>query len=454
MRYFDKGKEQERLEPEIPEDDLDFVTDANAAILANTPKGGRKILLGGSAFIVIMLSWAGIAEIDEVTKGEGKVIPSSQIQVIQNLEGGILAEIRIKEGQTVEKEQVLLRIDDTRYGAKLRGSRIQLLALEAKSARLKAEANGRKTFKTPKVVAKEAPKLGRQEQDLFKSRQSELKAGTDILKQQVEQKKQEVQELKAKEKQLSRSHALAQKQLDISKPLVRQGAVSEVEVLKIEREVAQLQGDLDATRLSIPRVRSTLKEARQKVNERRLHFRNKARAEYNEVIAELEPLKQSGEALEDTVRRTHVRSPVRGTVKQLLINTVGGVIQPGAELVEIVPLEDTLLIEAKIRPQDIAFLRPGQEATIKFTAYDFAIYGGLTAKVEHISADTIADERGDSFYLVRLRTETNFLGTEAKPLPIIPGMISEVDVLTGKKTILNYLLKPVLRAKNRALSER
>ena len=454
MRYFDRGKQEERLEPEIPEDDLDFVSDANAAILANTPKGGRKILIGAAAFFGIMLFWASVAEIDEVTKGEGKVIPSSQVQIIQNLEGGILQEIMIKEGQTVQKNQVLLRIDDTRFGAKLRGSKMQRYALEAKSARLRAEAEGRKSFAIPTEVIKSAPKLGRQEQDLFRSRQNQLKATIDILNQQVAQKKQEVSELKAKEKQLSRSHALAQKQLNISKPLVRQGAVSEVEILKLEREVAQLQGDLDATRLSIPRVRSTLKEARQKVHERELQFQNEARTEYNEVIAELAPLKESEAAQEDTFRRTSVRSPVRGTVKQLLINTVGGVIQPGADLVEIVPLEDTLLIEAKIRPQDIAFLRPGQEATIKFTAYDFAIFGGLTAKVEHISADTIADEKGNSFYLVRLRTEQNYLGTDIKPLPIIPGMVAEVDVLTGKKTILNYLLKPVLRAKHRALSER
>lgn len=442
------------MEPEIPEDDLDFVSDANAAILANTPKGGRKILLGAGAFFGIMLFWASVAEIDEVTKGEGKVIPSSQVQIIQNLEGGILQEIMIKEGQTVNKNQVLLRIDGTRSGAKLRGTKMERYALEAKSARLKAEADGQTSFAIPTEVIKNAPKLGRQEQELFRSRLEQLKAAIDILKQQVSQKKQEVSELEAKSKQLSRSHALAKKELNITKPLVKKGAVSEVEILKLEREVAQLRGDLDATRLSIPRVKSTLQEARQKVEERKLQFQNEARGEYNETIARLEPLKESGAALEDTFRRTHVRSPVRGTVKQLLINTVGGVIQPGADLVEIVPLEDTLLIEAKIRPQDIAFLRPGQEATIKFTAYDFAIFGGLTAKVEHISADTIADEKGNSFYLVRLRTDRNYLGTEAKPLPIIPGMVAEVDVLTGKKTILNYLLKPVLRAKHRALSER
>ena len=454
MRFFNKGKDEERLEPEIPEEDLNFVTDANAAILANTPKGGRIMLLGAAGFIFTMLAWASIAEIDEVTKGEGKVIPSSQVQVVQNLEGGILSEILIKEGQTVSKDQVILRIDDTRFSSSLKESRLQILAMMAKAARLKAEADGKKDLKLPEEVEKEAAKLGRQERRLFESRKNELKAGIDILKQQVSQRKQEVAELQAKKKQLSRSYSLAKKELTISRPLLKQGAISEVELLRLERQVADLQGQLDAARLSIPRIQSTLDEARQKVSEMELRFRNEARGEYNDVAAELDRISESSVALEDRVRRTSVRSPVRGTIKQILINTVGGVIQPGAELVEIVPLEDTLLIETKIRPQDIAFLRPGQEATIKFTAYDFAIYGGLTAKVEHISADTIADEKGDSYYQVRLRTEKNYLGTEADPLPIIPGMVAEVDVLTGKKTILDYILKPVLRAKDRALSER
>jgi membrane fusion protein, adhesin transport system len=454
MRFFDKDRKEERLEPEIPEEDLNFITDANAAILANTPKGGRVILLAAAAFITTMLSWASIAEIDEVTKGEGKVIPSSQVQIVQNLEGGILSEILVKEGQTVSKDQVLLRIDDTRFSSSLRESRLQILAMMAKAARLKAEADGETKFTLPPEVVKEAPKLGNQEQSLFESRLRELKASTDILTQQVTQRKQEVAELRAKEKHLTISHANARKELNLKRPLANKGAISPVEILQVESRVAELQGELEATRLAIPRVQSTLKEARQKVEEAKLRFRNEARAQYNEVAPELERISESSVALEDRVRRTSVRSPVRGTVKQLLINTVGGVIQPGAELVEIVPLEDTLLIETKIRPQDIAFLRPGQEATIKFTAYDFAIYGGLTAKVEHISADTIADEKGDSYYQVRLRTEKNFLGSETKPLPIIPGMVAEVDVLTGKKTILDYLLKPVLRAKDRALSER
>ncbi|MBF0255795.1 MAG: HlyD family type I secretion periplasmic adaptor subunit, partial [Gammaproteobacteria bacterium] len=420
---------------DIPHEDLDYISDANAAILASTPKGGRIMLLATAAFFTIILIWAGVAEIDEVTKGEGKVIPSSQVQIVQNLEGGILSEIMIKEGELVAKNQIMLRIDDTRFSSSLRESRMQYLSLLARAARLQAEADHKDSFDTPAAVLTEAPHIGIQEHDLLKSKHSELQATLNILRQQVDQRSLEVGELEAKEKQLARSLALAEKELEISRPLIAKGAISEIQVLRLERQVADLQGELDTLQIAIPRARSAMSEAQQKVTESQLKFRNQARKEYNEIRAELDQLDASSVALEDRVQRTAVRSPVRGTVKQLLVNTVGGVIQPGAELVQIVPLEDTLLIETKIRPQDIAFLRPGQEATIKFTAYDFAIYGGLKAAVEHISADTIADEKGDSFYLVRLRTDRNYLGSEADPLPIIPGMVAEVDVLTGKKTI-------------------
>ncbi len=441
-------------EANLTDEDLDFVSDAKAAILASSPRGGRLILYGALTFFVLMLAWANFAEIDEVTKGEGKVIPSSQVQIVQNLEGGILSEIRIKQGQTVKKGQIILRIDDTRFASSLKESRLQYLALKAKAARLQAQADLAESYITPPEVAKEAPILGQQEQRLFASKKNELGATMDILDQQVRQRQQEVAELKAKEKQLDRSLGLAQKELDISRPLISKGAISKVEVLRLERQVADLEGGLEASRLAIPRLGSALDESRQKVGETRLKFQNEARSELNETVAELERLTESNVALRDRVQRTAVRSPVSGIVKQLLINTLGGVIQPGDKLVEIVPLEDTLLIETKIRPQDIAFLRPEQPATIKFTAYDFAIYGGLSAKVEQISADTIADDKGDNYYMVNLRTEKNSLGSKEDPLPIIPGMMAEVDILTGKKSILDYLLKPVLRAKERALRER
>jgi adhesin transport system membrane fusion protein len=230
--------------------------------------------------------------------------------------------------------------------------------------------------------------------------------------------------------------------------------MSPVEILRLKRSVNDLKGDMDANRLAIPRIRAMLAEVRQKIDEQQVRFKTEATTQLSEVRAELERTKESLFSSEDRVTRTQVRSPVKGTIKQLKINTVGGVIQPGMDLIEIVPIEDNLLIEAHIRPADIAFLRPGQEAMIKLTAYDFSIYGGLPAKLERISADTITNDNDESFYLIYLRTEQNYLDSSKGPLSIIPGMTASVDILTGKKSVLDYLLKPIIKAQNEALRER
>jgi len=239
----------------------------------------------------------------------------------------------------------------------------------------------------------------------------------------------------------------------VTRPLRDQGAVSEVEVLRLQRQVNDLRGELDETKLAIPRARAELAEAEQRQVELDAGFRKEVRAELNEVSAELNAFNASNVALEDRVRRTQVRSPIRGVVKSLSVRTVGGVVQPGMDLVEIVPVGESLLVEAKVNPRDIAFLRPGLPAKVKLTAYDFAIYGGLEAQVEHISADTFIEENGDPYYLVRVRTTEPTLVKDGKPFSIMPGMTAEVDILVGEKTLLSYLLKPVLRARENALRE-
>ena len=402
---------------------------------------------------VFAVIWASISEIEEVTRGEGRVIPSQQIQVVQNLEGGILSEILVNVGQVVEKDQLLLKIDDTRFSAPFQESRYRYLALKAKVARLKAETEGTE-FSMPKEEAEENPEITARERDLFESRRKSFETEIAILTEQAQQRQQELMELEARKQQLSRSSAMLNKELAMTKPLVSQGAVSQVELLRLEREANTLQGELESTKLLIPSVQSKLAESKQAIENRRLTYHNEAKQELNNTLAELEGIAVTSVALEDRLKRTHVKSPVRGTINQLLVNTVGGVIQPGMDLIEIVPLEDTLLVETKIKPADIAFLRPGLAAMVKFSAYDFTIYGGLAGKVEHISADSITDEQGENFYLVRVRTTKNHLGTEQNPMPIIPGMVGEVDILTGKKTILSYLLKPAIRAQKLALRER
>ncbi|PVV22465.1 MAG: hemolysin secretion protein D [gamma proteobacterium symbiont of Ctena orbiculata] len=428
--------------------------DKTAALLVQTPRGGRTILWMVFFIFILAIIWASWAELDEVTRGVGKVIPSSQIQVIQNLEGGILSALYVQAGDTVEQGQVLMQLDDTRFSSSLRETRLQFWALKAKAARLQAETHNQ-AFEAPPGLSGKYPALINQEQGLFNSRQKELQTNRSILSKQVEQIRQEINELNVKSARVKRNLSLVNKELNLSKPLLKAGAISEVEILRLEKEVSELEGELETASLTIPRMKSRLEEAEQKVSEILIRFQNEAHVELNEVLAELSQLQETSIALEDRVTRTAVRSPVKGKVKQVMINTLGGVIQPGMELLEIVPLDDSLLVEAKVGPKDIAFLHPGQKAIVKLTAYDFAIYGALTGKVEHISADTIKEEHEqDSYYLVRVRTDKTDLGTQEKALPIISGMQAEVDILTGKKSVLEYLFKPLLRAKGRALRER
>lgn len=453
VQFLQESENQIRSEMPNPvvEKDLDYVSSAKAAILVQSPRGGQHLLWAIAVFTVVCLLWAIWAELDEFTRGDGKVIPSQHIQVIQNLEGGILAELYVTEGQTVKRGQPLLRIDDTRFSSSLREAGVTLDQLQIKSARLRAEADG-----SPFDVSEEqfSDPLVQEELAVYRSRQKELDSNTLVLKQQESQKLQELSELKARRDQLRRSYQLLAKELALTKPLAESGAISEVELLRLERQVNDLQGELDAAQLALPRVESSLQEAKEKLANAELVFRREAREELSEITGELARLTETSSALADRVQRTMVRSPVAGTVKQLLVKTIGGVIQPGMDIVEVVPSEEILLVEARVRPADIAFLHPGQKAKVKFTAYDFSIMGGLDGEVVHISPDTIVDENGDSYYLVRVETSRTFVGPDGSELPIIPGMTVSVDILTGKKTVMSYLLKPIIKTKQLALRER
>lgn len=437
----------------LPAGDVDLATDIRTTLLIQSPRGGRLIVWLTALFFAVFVAWATFSEIDEVTRGNGKVIPSQQIQVVQNLEGGILSKLLVHVGDIVEKNQLLLEIDKTRFSAPYMESRVSYLALKAQTSRLEAETHNT-SFTTPEEVAREKPELGLREQQLYTSRKEQLAAKQQILQEQHNQRRQELAELRSKLEEQTRTFALLQRELAMTSPLVAQGAVSEVEVLRLQRQSSEMRGNIETAKISIPKVESKIAEAKKAMEEAQLIFHNTARAELNEAYSKLEGITANSEALMDRLQRTEVRSPVHGTINQILVNTVGGTIQPGMNLIEIVPLEDSLLVEARIKPADIAFLRPNQLAKVKFTAYDFTVYGGLDAALEHISADSITDKQDEDYYLVRLRTRQSFLGTKTAPLPIIPGMVVSVDILTGKKTILSYLLKPVLRAKHTALRER
>jgi adhesin transport system membrane fusion protein len=431
--------------------DSDFDDNIDWAISEQTPKGARLLIWLGAMAVVALVVWSAFAELDEVTRGEGKVIPSRQIQVLQSLDGGIVAEILVKEGQIVKNGDLLVKVDPTRMMSSLRENQSQYLSLLAKAARLRAIAEG-STFVPPAEVVKEAPEVAEAERNLFVSRRAELEAGMAVARQQSIQRSQELISVRARREQAAQSYSLTIKELEITRPLAQTGAISDVELLRLERDVARFRGERDSADSDIPRLQAAVSEANRKIQETDLTFRNIARIELSEVSAKIKALSEGSTALEDRVRQTEIRSPVNGTVKQLRVNTVGGVIQPGNDIIELVPSDDALILETRIATKDIGFLRTGQKAVVKLTAYDHAIYGSLDAELEVISADSILDDKGNAFFLVRVRTLSTTIGSE--DLPIIPGMMAEVDILTGKKSVLTYLLKPILRAKETAMTER
>lgn len=413
----------------------------------------RRLLYVIALLAVVLIIWSAFAQIDELVRGQGKVIPSRQLQLVQNLEGGILKEIYVEEGQQVKKGQVLMKLDDTQSSSRYLERKQAQHAIQGNIARLQAELSGVEKIVFPSSLLSEFPDIVDQQQQLFNHRQAQLTASVRLLDLQIKQQQQALQKAKFELEQAKQQQKLAEKELAILRPLLREGVVSEMELIRAEKEALKARSDASTLEYSLPKYATLIEELNDKQKQLAINFKADAQKELNEYQDELAQINQSSGALEDRVERTQVRSPVNGTIKQIMLNTEGGVVQPGMDLISIVPLEDSLLIETKIRPSDIARLYPGQKAMVKFTAYDFTVYGGLEAELVHISADSISHEDKESFYLVRVKTFQNNLGTEQTPLPIIPGMIAEVDILTGKKTLMSYLLKPILRAKQVALSE-
>ncbi|MCJ2163469.1 MULTISPECIES: HlyD family type I secretion periplasmic adaptor subunit [unclassified Pseudodesulfovibrio] len=420
-------------------------------------KGHKLAYLMSTAIlllIVFFIIWAHFAVLDETTRGMGRVIPSQRIQEIQNLEGGILNELFVQEGQTVEKGDILARLSNEQAASYYRDAFSKALEHKAAIARLLAEADvtGEPVF--PEEVMKEAPQLAEDQLRIYKAQQNKMAIEIGMLEDQFEQRQQEINEMIGRRRQLQQSLEVAEKQRNIAKPLVEKQIHSELDYLRLEQTVVQLKGDVEALSLGIPRVRRAAKEAQGRIDQAKAEYRTNALEEINERRQELKSLMENLSSGGDRVTRTDVRSPVRGIVKHIMVNTLGGVVRPGESIMEVVPLDDTLLVEAEIKPSDIAFLHPGQKAKVKVTAYDFSIYGGLEGTVENISADTIENEKKENYYLVKVRTKENSILYQGQHLPIIPGMTATVDVLTGEKSVLDYLLKPILKAKQNALRER
>jgi len=402
-------------------------------------------------FFVAFLTWAYNATLDEVTRGEGRIIPSSQTQTVQHLEGGIISEILVREGRIVDQGQPLMRIENKTADAELAEKSKQYVNLLATGARLEAEAAGADTVRFPSEVTDQAPELAIAEQRLFERRRDQLRQQVQILQDQRAQKRQELQEMTGKRGQVQKQLDLAQEELAILKPLVDQGVSPRIDLIRLQQKIEDLNAEIETATLAAPRIRSAVSEAQRRIEEKSASFQTEAQQELNVTRVEASRLAEDISAGVDRATRTEVRSPVKGTVNKILINTIGGVVRPGDDLFEIVPLEDALLVEARIKPSDRAQLYPGLKAVVKLSAYDFSVWGGLDAELVDISADTITDEQGETFYRIRLRTDETSLGEDK---PIIPGMTGAVDILTGEKTVLQYLLKPILKAQQNALRER
>ncbi len=434
----------------------DWKTSAQHAIQDQQVLRARGVLYAIVAVFVILLLWTALASVDEVTRGEGKVIPSRQLQVVQSVDGGVVEEIFVEEGQKVEKDQVLIRIDPTRFVASLREGSAKVFSLRAKIDRLTALVND--TAYAPQAPqdaneaeGRESALILTQEQQYYFESRKQLDERLAIARQQLAQRRQELSEVDAALSAAERAYQMSQKELTITRPLLSSGSVSDMEVLRLEREVSNADGERQQARARRGQLVSGIQEANSKIRDVELTTKNEWRAELAAAMTELNSLDQSVTGLADRVKFSEIRSPVTGVVQRVLYNTIGGVVQPGHAVVEVVPSEDRLLVEAKVAPRDIAFLRPELPAVVKFTAYDFSIYGGMEATLSHISADSITDEKGNTYYLVRAETAKSQF---KDGLPVIPGMTVQLDILTGKKTILSYLLKPLLRAKQNALSER
>lgn len=435
------------------QEDYEFMNSLSSAVLERSPRKLRVILWFWIITVALLITWAYYAQIDEIVRGEGKVVPVGENKMIQNLEGGIVQSILVKDGDIVKKGQILLKIENQKSQSDYESMNLKSLELMAKVIRLSSEAND-KPFLVSKFKDNDVSTYIPLEQNLYNINKLKLNSEIDGLQEQLKQKENDYLTAKSNIKYLSREYNLIQEEVRIAAPLVAKKVRSKVDFLKLKREANNIRKELALVRMSIPKTQSLIEEAKNKIQEVRDNFRQVAQEELNKTVAELERINANITTLKDKVKRTNVYSPINGIIQKLFINTIGGVIKPGENLVEIVPTDDTLLIETKIKPADIAFLYYKQEAKVKFTAYDYAIYGGLEANVIKIGADTEIDEDKNSFYTVYIQTNENHLKKGNKELPIIPGMVVNVDILTGKKTVLDYILKPILKAKQYTFTER
>ncbi len=426
---------------------------SEASRLGEISRASSLLLFVIAATFAGLVVWAGMSEVDTVAQAQGKVIPAARVQLMQSLEGGLIREIHVVQGQAVEAGTLLVSLSPTQAGGEFKTRRQQALALEARMARLFAEAEGREPRFSADII-KDSPEFVKVERSSFEGRQAEQGMQAVMLEAQIEQRTKEVEESRIALATAERSLEGAREERGIMEKLVAQGLEPRIELVRLDRTISEAVGRADSARVAITRAQQAIIEARARADSSQKQFRTQAREELNRATNELRAIEQTMPALEDKVDRTVVKAPVRGIVNRVFVNTVGGVAKPGDSLVELVPADDPLVVEAMISPKDIGFVLVGQTARVKLTAYDYSLFGAMPGKVVQISPDAITNERGDSFFLVRVQTERTMVENLDKKLPIMAGMQAQVDIITGSKTILAYLMKPVMAVRESAFKER
>jgi len=433
--------------------ETDFMSELEAANHMRPNKAAIFLFLSIVALITCAFFWSAITKVEEITRAQGSVVPSQDIQIVQSLEGGVLEELLVSEGQAVKKGDILMRISDVQFASEERGTEARSLSLKAKKARLEAEARGGE-FKLPQDVLDKTPQIAANEKSLYESRQKELQNTYAILDDRIAKASAELAETKAQINGYSNSKRLLGQELEITKEMVRKRAAPKIDEIRLSREISVLTGQINAAAQRRRALEAELQVARKERTSQLDKFQSQALGELNQVETEIAGLKENLTSISDRVDRAELRAPVDGTVNRIAIKTIGGVVEPAARLVEIVPMDDELKIIAKVQPNDVAFIRAGQPAKVKITAYDPQKYGALDGQLTRIGASSVNDAEGNVFFEIEVRTLKNFMGDETNPLPITPGMIADVEVITGKRTILEYLMKPILRARDRAFTER
>ncbi|RWK07336.1 HlyD family type I secretion periplasmic adaptor subunit [Mesorhizobium sp.] len=409
------------------------------------------------ALFVAFTAWASFAEVDEIARGDGKVIPASKTQIIQASEAGVVQEIAVKIGQTVRKNDLIIRLDNTGNTSSLGEEQAKARALQARIARLKYEQGGNLegAFPCPSDIQKAAPEICDNEQKLLVARRDNFQVKLSVLKSRLDQREKELDEATANSDRLSKSLAVSDQETALVESMVKKGLMARTEQIRVEREQTDLRGQLNLAGETIKKSKAAITEAQLQVDELGLQLQQEALSDLTQALADLSVVDETIRGATDKVARTDIRSPVDGIVNTLDVNTLGAFVQPGAVVAGIVPTSETLLVEARVSPRDVAFIQPEQDALIKVTAYDFSIFGGIEGKVSNITADSLVDQKtGEPYYQVRVATEKSTLQRNGKSYSIIPGMICSVDIKTGRKTILSYLLKPINKARQEAMSER